>query len=357
MNGQIRQRSPVGRVAVPIEEAPARPSLVPSDVWESWQRELAVAEAEAEASVEEVHEVEEVISSSEITTGLGATTGADFEVALLALGRVGLFARLERSGLEALAKEARQGELQSGDDLFREGEPARSFFVVLDGAVEVLRRIDGREVALRHVDRSEPMGLFGLLSGQRRAATARAIGDAILLEVPGAALNDAIAHHADLRERVIRFYEERLLEGFVGSSRLFADVDSIARARIIGRFQERRLRAQETLVQMGEVSNLVAIVISGTLRLERRPAPGEQPQLFELYPGEFLMLTAAFSGAPCRMRVFSPEGATVVMLGHRELTELLRDHPALRGLNLRLPQHGQPLDRDVWCGHTAVPGL
>ena len=152
-----------------------------------------------------------------------------------------------------LATSARQGELQSGDYLFREDGFASSFFVVLDGAVEVLRRADGREVALRHLERGEPVGLFGLFSGQRRAACARAIGDAMLLEIPGEALNAVLASHDTLRQRMVGLYEARLIEGFLGTSQLFADVDSIARARLIGRFQE-RLSPGENLVIPGEVS-------------------------------------------------------------------------------------------------------
>lgn len=355
IDGQVRPRSAAGRVAVPVQQAEPRPSLVPVDVWESWQRELATDD---DASVEEILDYEEIITDTNAPSGLAASTQADFEVALFALGQVGLFADLERAALEDLARSARQGEVSSGDHLFREQEFARSFFVVLDGAVEILRRSEGREVALRHIGSGEAVGLFGLLSGQRRAACVRAIGDATVLEIPAEALNESIARHEGLRERVVHFYEERLLEGFVGSSRLFADVDAIARARIIGRFVERRLTSADTLVQPGEVSNLLAVVITGRLQVEVRTRPGEAPTLLELFPGEFIALTAAFSGAPSRLRVFAPDGATVVMLGHPQMAELLRDYPALRAISHRLPAAAATrLDRDVWCGHCAVPGL
>jgi heme exporter protein A len=39
------------------------------------------------------------------------------------------------------------------------------------------------------------------------------------------------------------------------------------------------------------------------------------------------------------------------------LAELMRDYPALRNLPSRLPQHARALDRDLFCGHTGVPGL
>lgn len=361
MSRHARLRSNVGRVAVPIDEPsifPARrPNLVPEDVWNSWQKELATAEEDDAIELLDGDEVELVTSGANEVPGLAATTPADFEVALLALSQVKLFSKLDPDLLNGLAMQARQGELSSGDYLFREEAQAQSFYVVLDGTLEILRRTDGREVALRHIDRSEPVGLFGLLSGQRRAACARAIGDVVLLEIPAHALNAAVEMYEPLRDRVVRFFAERLLEGFVGSSKLFHDVDTIARARVIGRFAQRKLKAGEALCNPGEVSNALCIVISGQLILEERPTPGKQPRLFELYPGELVALTSAFSGLPCRMRVYAPEGAVVVMLGHKDLADLLRDYPALRALPLRLQASAQSLERDVWCAHTAVPGL
>jgi CRP-like cAMP-binding protein len=354
-----RTRSNIGRVAVPVADVPARPSLVPADVWTTWQDEQERARATVEERSDDLEddlEIVEVVTSG-FSVGLAATIPADYEVALLALQQVTLFRGLDRSLLESLARSARQGEVQSGDYLFREDAYASSFFVVLDGAVEVLRRTDGREVALRHLERGEPVGLFGLFSGQRRAACARAIGDAVLLEIPGEALNQAIAAHDELRLRIIRLYEARLLEAFLGTSRLFADVDSIARARLIGRFEERRLRAGENLVTPGEVSNLVAVVIAGRLVLELRPRGAEASQQFELYPGEFLAQTSAFTGTPCRTRISASGEAVLMLLSHRALADLLRDQPAHRAMAQRLPSLARRIDRDVWCGTTGVTGL
>ncbi|MGA9521424.1 MAG: cyclic nucleotide-binding domain-containing protein [Myxococcaceae bacterium] len=149
----------------------------------------------------------------------------------------------------------------------------------------------------------------------------------------------------------------KLMEAFLGTSRLFADVDSIARARLFGCFGERRLRPGENLVTPGEVSNLVAVVISGRLRLEFRPRGAEAAHPFELYPGEFVAQTSAFTGTPCRTRISASEEAVLMLLSHRALADLLRDLPALRGMTQRLPALARAIDRDVWCGATGVTGL
>ncbi|MBI3185209.1 MAG: cyclic nucleotide-binding domain-containing protein [Myxococcales bacterium] len=352
------------RVAIPLQQPiPSRPSLIPADVWRSYQQEVARAKREeserhqVDAAASPVGEDELEFVSAEYDIGLAATTSADPEVAYFALSQVSLFSALPRESLEAMVKDSRQGEIASGEYLFLEGDSAESFFVVVDGTVEIIRRRDEREVVLRHMGRGEAIGLFGLFSGKMRAACARAIGEAVVLEVPCATLGRIVQADQAFNERLLKFYQERLLEGFLGSSKLFTDVDPIARARMIGRFRERALRAQETLVQPGEVSNLLGVLISGRVMLELRPRAGQQQRLFELLPGQFVAVTSAMSGAPSRMRIWAAEASTVSILGHRELADLLRDYPALRGLSARLPGSARELDRDVYCGHTGVPGL
>ena len=350
-------RSVEDRVAIPLQQPVPKPSLIPEDVWRSYQQEVAQSMREDEpAPIDPSEDGMEVITA-ETEIGLSATTPADYEVALFALQKVSLFEDLGNDVLELLVKSARQGEVAAGEYLFVEGDEAESFFVVIDGALEILRRRDDREVALRHMGTGEAIGLFGLFSGQVRAACARAIGDAVVLEVPAAALAELLKANAELHERLHRFYQERLLEGFLGSSKLFADVDSIARARMIGRFAAKHLAANEVLVHPGEVSNMLAVVISGRFVLEHRPKAGQEPRTFELFPGQFVAVTSAFTGAPSRMRIFAAEDTSIALIGHKELAELLRDYPALRALTSRLPSAARMLDRDVFCGHTGVPGL
>lgn len=360
---RLPERLSRARIAVPVVATPPvlKPSLIPFDVIQDYEREVAQAEREAAdalkaasvaAPLKRSEEAESVESVAFVTQG-----PADPEVAVLALSQVPQFQSLPRPSLMAMATASWQEDVPAGEFLFLEGDQADSFFVVVDGTLEILRQRDDREVALRHIGRGEAIGLFGLFSGQLRAASARAIGDAVVLEVPCKELKMLLDRDDELHNNLLRFYRERILEGFVGASRLFQDVDSIARARIIGRFITRNLAKGETLIQPGEVANSVVVVTHGQVVIEERARAGKSPRQFEVGEGQFLAMTGAMSGLPSRMRVYAESDASVVMLGHKELAELMRDYPALRGLPTRLPQLTRQLDRDVFCGHTGVPGL
>lgn len=341
------------RVAVPVAPPTLKPSLIPLDVIQDVQRQARETKKQDDSFDGEPRTAPIPIAGQEPVHG---QINADVEVAYFALTQVPLFKDLPPSTLEALAQGALQLEVPDGEFLFCEGDDATSFFVVIDGTLELLRHKEDREVAFRHAKKGEAFGLFGLFSAQLRAASARAIGDCAILEINCGRLQQLVDQDDVLHARLLKAWRERLVEGFL-ASRLFADIDSIARARVIGRFVHRELEAGETLLNPGEVSNCLAVVTHGRLVLEERARVGHPPRQYEVTQGQFLALTAAMSGLPSKLRVVSPEFATVSMLTHKDLNELLRDYPALRSLPNRLPQFGRALERDVFCGTTGVPGL
>jgi|APLak6261679142_1056127.scaffolds.fasta_scaffold00087_18 hypothetical protein len=342
------------RVAVPMPPPMLKPSLIPVDVLQAVAREEKLQALEEQQQFDTDPKTAQIPLSGDFPI-LGQVT-ADVEVAYFALTQVPLFKELPQASLEAMSSGAIQLEVPDGEFLFKEGDEATSFFVVVDGTLELLRHKDGREVALRHAKKGEAFGLFGLFSAQLRAASARAIGDCTILEISSQKLQHLLAHDEVLHQKLLAFYRERLVEGFM-SSRLFGDIDSIARARLIGRFQHKEFEAKEALLNPGEVSNLIAVVTHGRLILEDRSRVGQAPREFEVTQGQFLSITCAMSGLPSKLRVLAPEYATVSMLSHKVLNELMRDYPALRSLPSRLPNFGRALDRDVFCGSTGVPGL
>jgi cAMP-dependent protein kinase regulator len=342
-------------------------SLIPNDVLEEYEREVLSYEREAAEAArllaqpqatQPAHALEEVAEEASVES-VGAVTEepADVAFAAQALSRVTLFEGLELASLETLVSGVKQLDFPAGEYLFSEGDHAASFFVIVEGTVEILKNRDSREVALRHMTVGEPVGLFGLFSGAQRAACARAIGDVRALEIPSERLQALLDQDDALHGRLLRFYRERLMEGFLGSTRIFSEVDSIARARVIGRFKARDLAAGESLVQPGEVTNVIAVVTHGELVLAEKARAGMGQRKLTVGQGEFVAMTGALSGIPSRMRLGADSPVSLMVLEQKELFELLRDYPALRNLPARLGKHAQQLDRDVYSGHTGIPGL
>jgi CRP-like cAMP-binding protein len=343
------------RVAVPVP-GPQRSSLIPVDVLQDVRREQAVQVARAETT-EFDGEPKTVLMLAEDDAPRHGQVKADVEVALFALSQVPLFRSLPAASLEALANGARQLEVPDGEVLFSEGDEARSFFVVVDGTLEVLRNRDGREVAVRHARQDEAVGLFGLVAGRQRAATTRAIGDCTVLELDSALLQGLLNHDDALHGNLLNYYRGRLVEAFIGST-LFTDLlDSVACARLIGRFKHLDLEPGHVLLEPGEVTNLLGVVTHGRLVLEDRARPGRAPQHFVATQGQFFSVTCGLAGVPAKLKIVAPDFATLCLLTQKDLHELMVDYPALRSLPARLSTYARQLDRAVFCGTTGVPGL
>ena len=69
----------------------------------------------------------------------GGMFGSKTHSSLEALRGVPLFAGLDRSDLDAITRISTEEEFRAGEELIRENEAGRQFFVLLDGEAEVLR--------------------------------------------------------------------------------------------------------------------------------------------------------------------------------------------------------------------------
>ncbi|QIY76010.1 ATP-binding protein [Streptomyces sp. RLB1-33] len=124
------------------------------------------------------------------------------------LREIELFADLTDDQLAWLASVTQERQLEDGEILFEDGEPARHFHVLLDGELVVTKIVDGREELLtRHTTRPRPgdghegkppaahrfTGELPLLTGGDYVATAAAVGPTTVLSCPKQAFFDMLA--------------------------------------------------------------------------------------------------------------------------------------------------------------------
>ena len=97
------------------------------------------------------------------------------------LSRIPIFAGLPDRVMELIADTLRVVHVVPGAQLLREGEHARSMFVVREGELQILKRgRDGTEYKLAVLKTGDVVGEMALIDIQPRSATARAVGQATL---------------------------------------------------------------------------------------------------------------------------------------------------------------------------------
>jgi CRP-like cAMP-binding protein len=110
----------------------------------------------------------------------------------------------------ALAKERR---FESGEVLFRQGDEARGFMVLVEGRVKVAQTTaDGRETLVRFIMPGELFGCVPLLGQDRYPGTAQAVERASVLTWDSAATNALLQHHPAFATSALRVVGGRLRE-------------------------------------------------------------------------------------------------------------------------------------------------
>ena len=111
------------------------------------------------------------------------------------LREVGLFGALSDEFLEHLVSTLTTMRVMPGEMVFKEGDPAREMYVVLDGEAEVLKKSRrGRETRVAILGPNDCFGEMSIIDMQPRSATVRALGPARLLKITTEEM-DALYRH------------------------------------------------------------------------------------------------------------------------------------------------------------------
>src|SRR5258705_115320 len=102
------------------------------------------------------------------------------------------FPRLSRAQIDALRRWGQVRSIAPGDVLFKEGDRRFSFFVVLEGSVEIVEQSRGTPHEVTVHQPGEFTGDVDMLSGRSVLVTGRATAPGQVLELTAAALRQAV---------------------------------------------------------------------------------------------------------------------------------------------------------------------
>ncbi len=106
------------------------------------------------------------------------------------LRAIGLFGALPDPVLDFLLEHLEVVEVTPGTHLFREGDPAQSMYVVLQGDMEVLKRSRiGTDARVAVLGPGDWFGEMGVIDVQARSATVMAVSPGRLLKMTSADLD------------------------------------------------------------------------------------------------------------------------------------------------------------------------
>lgn len=124
--------------------------------------------------------------------------------------RLPLFEHLAKRDIKHLLDESSIIELDAGDVLVQEGEPATAAFFIMEGELDVLRRVGGRDIHIATRPANEMIGEMGLLIGTPRTATVRARASTKVLEISYERLHETLLSNPEGMFLLLRTVVARL---------------------------------------------------------------------------------------------------------------------------------------------------
>jgi len=123
-----------------------------------------------------------------------------------------LFCRIDPAYFGAIRNFSIRRTFRAGETVFREGEPAAGFFVVLNGRVKVYKlSVSGEERILHVISEGGSVAEAVLVGGiERYPAFAETLTDSELLYVPKRQFLDLMRRHFDLSLSVLASLSEKL---------------------------------------------------------------------------------------------------------------------------------------------------
>ena len=122
-----------------------------------------------------------------------------------------LFPSAQPEVIEQIYEGAQIREFESGSLICKEGEPGESFFVILDGQIDVYRTEDHQRILLNYMTRGECFGELSLILDVPRTADLVAAGVVTALEITRSRFSGLIKDDNAILLTLVRRLLERML--------------------------------------------------------------------------------------------------------------------------------------------------
>jgi CRP-like cAMP-binding protein len=99
---------------------------------------------------------------------------------------------------------------EEGDQIFRQGQPGDTMYIILEGQVEISQEADDIMVVQARYGRGNFFGEMAALSGHNRSATARAVTSTVLLPITGEVFLGKVKSHPEIAFHTVQILILRL---------------------------------------------------------------------------------------------------------------------------------------------------
>lgn len=233
---------------------------------------------------------------------------------------------------ELIHDEIQAVHLEPGEELIAKGDVAEHLYVVVDGQLEVILDTGNGTQQLSLLRAGAVVGEIGLLAGDTRSATVRAVSATDLVAVSAEGVRRLLAENPAHGEELARRASQRLrrtqlIEHFTS---LVGVIDTELLAAVEEFMEWVSVPAGTQLFAEGDDGDAAYLVATGRLRAFRRShQTGAEVEIGEIGRAELVGEMALLDGGPRSASVYAVRDTQLIRFSRAAYDELLHRYPRI----------------------------
>jgi cAMP-dependent protein kinase regulator len=243
--------------------------------------------------------------------------------------RTPLLSDLEPNEFERVFELMNNKIVQEGEAVVTENESGDSLYIVARGQVKVTKMEDGKEKKLAVLGPGDFFGEIGYFHG-RREASVIAVKRSLLLEMTKPDLDDVVEEFPRVKDVLVQFYRERVLDNLLAASPIFNKLSREERKQFTDSFQYREIPAGRAIVNEGDPGDSMFLIKSGEVAVQaRHPVKDEAVELARLQGGDFFGEVGLIKNKPRTATVLAESDAEILELKREDFRKIADKHPEI----------------------------
>jgi len=244
--------------------------------------------------------------------------------------RTPLFSDLTTDELAYVSEQVEVLQVQAGSTLFREGDPGDSLFIITHGEVKILsRNAKGEEVEVARLKNGDFFGEFAFFSNSKRQADAVASSETELLELTRETLIDVTQKYPRVKEVLISFYKNRVVDKLMVTSQLFRSLGPKDRMQILQKLSYQTFEPGVLIIQEGCAGDYLYLIKSGGADITTW-RDDQEMLLATIGEGEFFGEISLVTGTPRTASVKARTAMETMKLSKADLDEVATRFPNVK---------------------------
>jgi thioredoxin reductase/CRP-like cAMP-binding protein/Fe-S-cluster-containing hydrogenase component 2 len=244
--------------------------------------------------------------------------------------RVPLLAAADEGQLRETFLAATVRQYKDGDIIIRQNDYTNEFLIVASGRVELSRRPEGSatDIKITELTAGNFFGEMSLISGRRRTATAKAVGQTRIIEIPRKAILKLLGNAPRAKALIDQAFMLRAFGGY-----LFPGISEGQLGPLVDKAVVESFGKDAVIFKEGDPADSVYLIRNGMVKISKKSGDKEVI-LSYLVSGNFVGEGALFSDSrTATVSTIFP--AELVKLSKKDFNEFLRVHPELKEIPMR----------------------